>query len=115
MRNRNREIERPMMKKFAKMKSRRDNRLRGFLVSLDLGLEAEVEGRRELAQPPRRVLPMYDEKAIVVCFALGEMRSKGRRKRRRRTLQSVVCLLMVGGGPRRRVLSLFVVVRFWLV
>lgn len=51
-----------MVKKLAKMKSRRANRLRDFLVSLDLeveeGDEEEEVGRRELAQPPRRVLPM---------------------------------------------------------
>lgn len=49
------------MKKLAKIKSRRENRLRDFLVSLDLEVDegdGEEEGKRELAQPPRRVLPM---------------------------------------------------------
>lgn len=66
MKKKKNEISKPMVKKLAKMKSRSANRLRDFLVSLDLEVEEGDEeeedvGRRELAQPPRRV-----EKAIFV-------------------------------------------------
>lgn len=54
MKKKKSEIASPMVKKFAKMKSRRENRLRDFRVSLDLGLAEK--GRRLWAQPPLLVL-----------------------------------------------------------
>lgn len=50
-----RETMRPMVKKFAKMKSLRDNRLRDLRVSLGLGLFDE-NGRSEWAQLPPPLL-----------------------------------------------------------
>lgn len=54
-----------MAKKFLKRKSLRAKRRRDFLENLDLeveeGEETEVDGRRELAQPPRRVENAIDD------------------------------------------------------
>lgn len=50
-----RETMRPMVKKLAKTKSLRDNRLRDLRVSLDLGLFDE-NGRSEWAQLPPPLL-----------------------------------------------------------
>lgn len=54
-----------MAKKFLKRKSLRAKRRRDFLENLDLeveeGEETEVDGRREFAQPPRRVENAIDD------------------------------------------------------
>ena len=66
MKKKKRDRTSPIVKKLAKMKSRRANRRRDFLENLDLEFEGggdeedKVDGSSELPQPPRRV-----ENAIV--------------------------------------------------